>query len=169
MAFVHARSEGPIDFDSVFASLSQHCPGTQLLDSDYGASRVAKLMEMSRSLGKTENNPVVSRALEATRKLGQTRQILVPLSDGGELVGTVSQGALLLASKDPIAAEVLAPVLAALEGFAQLHVKVSLEAVPQKFEPVWVKMPFQGEESEKTDRQKKEPVRVKKPWWKFWC
>src|SRR5713101_7859930 len=107
MAFVHARSEAPIDFDSIFASLKQHCPGTELLDDDYGASRIARLVEISRVLGKSENNPVISRALETTRKLGQSRRIRVPLSDGGELVGTVTQGALLLASKKPVAAETL--------------------------------------------------------------
>src|SRR5207244_2678469 len=86
MAFVHARSEAPIDFDVIFASLQQHCPGTELLDGDYGGSRIARLVEISRVLGESENNPVIARALETTRKLGQTRRIRVPLSDGAELI-----------------------------------------------------------------------------------
>jgi len=154
MAFVHARSETPIDFESVFASLNQHCPGTELLDDDYCASRIARLVEMSRLAGKTDDNPVVSRALETTRKLGQTRRIRVPLPDGGELVGTISQGALLLASRKPVAASALSPVLAALEGISQLQVKVNLESEPQRFEPVFL--------------ERRYAPRAKKPWWRFW-
>src|SRR5262249_2051431 len=155
MAFVHARSEGPLDFDSIFASLKQHCPGTEVLDADYCASRISKLVEMSRVLGKSEDSPVVSRALETARKLGQTRRIRVPLGDGGELVGTVSQGALLLTSKKPLASETLSPVLAALGKFAQLQVRVELATVglevdPNKYEPVYSKKPYSP--------------RAKKPW-----
>ena len=159
MAFVHARSEGPIDFDSIFASLKQHCPGTELLDADYCASRISKLVEISRGLGKSEDNPVVLRALETARKLGQTRRIRVPLGDGGELVGTISQGGLLLTSKKPLAAETLAPVLAALGKFAQLQVKVELATVG--LEPV----PKQYESAYSENRYSPQ---VRKPWWKFW-
>ena len=154
MAFVHARSEGPIDFDSLFASLNRHCPGTELLDGDYCASRISKLVEISRRLGKTEDNPVVSRALETTRKHGQTRQIRVPLPHGGELVGTVSQSALLLTSKKPMAAEEVSPVLAALESFPRLQVRADLETEPKKYEPVYL--------------ERRCFRRVKKRWWKSW-
>jgi hypothetical protein len=169
MALVDARSEAPIDFDSIFASLKQHCPGTELLDDDYGASRIARLVEMSRALGKSEYDPVISRALETTRKLGQTRRIRVPLADGSELVGTVSQGVLLLVSKEPVPSETLAPVLAALRTFAQLHVKVSLESEPKKFE-LYVKVGLEMEPAKIEAVRSQSPYspRAKRPWWKFW-
>ena len=114
---------------------------------------------MSRVLGKSEDNSVVSRALETARKLGQTRRIRVPLEDGGELVGTISKVGLLLTSKKPLAAETLAPVLAALGKFAQLQVKVELATVG--LEPV----PKQYESAYSENRYSPQ---VRKPWWKFW-
>jgi hypothetical protein len=168
MAFVHARSEGPIEFDSIFASLKQHCPGTELLDADYCASRISKLVEMSRVLGKSEDNAVVSRALETARKLGQTRRIRVPLGDGGELVGTVSQGGLLLTSKKPLAPETLGPILAALGKFAQLQVEVELESEPKQYQPVRVVLQTEPNKYEPVYSENRYSLRVKKPWWKFW-
>jgi len=168
MAFVHARSEGPIDFDLIFASLKQHCPGTEVLDADYCASRISKLVEMSRVLGKLEDNPVVSRALETARKLGQTRRIRVPLGDGGELVGTVSQGGLLLTSKKPLASETLSPVLAALGKFAHLQVRVELESEPKQYEPVKVGWEPQPKRHEPVYSESRSSPRVRKSWWKFW-
>jgi len=168
MAFVHARSEGPLDFDSIFASLKQHCPGTEVLDADYCASRISKLVEMSRGLGKSEDNPVVSRALETARKLGQTRRIRVPLGDGGELVGTISKGGLLLTSKKPLAAETLSPILAALGKYAQLQVKVELATEPKQYEPVKVGLEPEPKMYEPVYSENRCSPEVKKPWWKFW-
>src|SRR5437879_3820610 len=84
MPFVLGKSDGPLDFDAVFACLSRHFPGTEILDGDYCASRIARLVEIYRKLGEPVTNPVVDGTVEAARKLGRTRQIRVPLN-GDEL------------------------------------------------------------------------------------
>jgi hypothetical protein len=121
--FVLGKLDGLLDFDAVFASLSRHCPGTELLDDDYYATRIARSIELFHRLGKPTDNHVVACTIEASRKLGRTRQIRVTLS-GAALVGTVSQTGVLLATKQVVVSSAITPVLTALAEIAGLKIEV---------------------------------------------
>jgi hypothetical protein len=150
MAFVQAKATGALNPDAVLSSLRQYCPGTEVLDADYCASRMARLAEMLRTLGEPSNNRVFESAMAAAGKLGVTRQIRVPLREGEELVGTIHMSGLLLSTKQALSSEAVAPLLAALASVPQLQVSVSLAGLYDRSMP-------------HPSRQPK-----KRPWWKFW-
>jgi hypothetical protein len=124
MAFIGSKSESQIDFGELFAALARYCPGTTLLDNDYYATRIAKQVAHFRALGEPEDNPAVACTVAASKKLGQTQLIRVPLSGGVILEGTISQMGFLLATKDMLTSAALAPVLEAVRGFRDIEVEV---------------------------------------------
>jgi hypothetical protein len=172
MALVHGKSDGTLDFDAVVASLARQCPGTELLEGDYCATRIARLTEMCCALGEPAKNPVLERTIDASRKLGVTRQIRVPLQGDVELLGTVNQGGLLLTTKQPLRLATLAPVLAALAEFTTLQIKVRgvvserIKHTKVMHAPEYPRCEIFLDADDDTSGGQPQPKN--KPWWRFW-
>lgn len=105
MATVLGNTVGPLDFDTLFASLVRHCPGSELLDDHYVVAAL----------------PV---SPEQLRRVVPKRLIRIPLAGGAELRGIVVQDGFLLSSRGVVTGESIAPVLAAFGEVSNLRVEV---------------------------------------------
>jgi hypothetical protein len=150
MVLVQGEASASLDVDTVLESLRRHCPGTELLDGDYGASRISRLAGMLGALGEATNSAVLESARATLRTLGVTRQIRIPLRGGWELVGTVRESGITLANQHELPQEALTPVLAALAEVPQLRGRVSVTGL------------------ECTAQHRPSQQFKKRAWWKFW-
>jgi hypothetical protein len=119
VAFISAKSESPLDFQAVVACLTRHFPGTEVIDQDYAASIVRQVMAKEQQTDKGNKNPLFEQIKQKAKLIGPTWRIVVSLSKGLQLRGTVSKHAVMLSTMQPVELEVffaLQDALAEIQG-----------------------------------------------------
>jgi len=125
MAYIMGHADGQLDFDKLIEVICQRYPEARVTDPDYYATRIARQIETSKSLGMPIPNAPLECTMRVSAEHGVQRDLLLPIRPGLSVRGRLDRHGCLFTTIQPAESETLedfGPLIGLLND-AQLRVE----------------------------------------------